>query len=185
MTAIGIILALFTFIITIYLLCQKNHQDFLKLFYRLPFRCILTYLLGRYTSFVLETSSLLPTSFAEVVNILRPNQFRFDFVGILIALTLCLGNFFASIKRTENKKIRADMLFSGICNATIILGIFLTLGDNFVGKPTESIFAIRALHEESGLTKFDGVYPVGLFLSLGALVVNVIINLLKIILKKN
>jgi hypothetical protein len=185
MTATGIVLALLTFIITVYYLCQKNHQDFLKLFYKLPFWIILTYLLGRYSAFILETSSFLPTSFASILTILRPKQFDFHFVGIIIAIVISFGTFFASIKRTENKKIRADILFSGLCNATIVLGIFFTLGDTFIGKTTESIFAIRALHAESSLTKFDGVYPVGLFLSLGALVINVIVNVLKILLKKN
>ncbi|MDR2416062.1 MAG: hypothetical protein LBD75_05680 [Candidatus Peribacteria bacterium] len=185
MTALGIIVALLTFIGTTYYLCRKHHQDFFKLFYRLPIRIIFMYLLGRYITVVLETSSFIPTSFTQVLTILRPRQFDFHFVGILIALTISLGTFFARIKRTENKKIRADILFSGICNAIIILGIFLTLGDTFIGKPTDSIFAIKTLHPESELTKFDGVYPIGLFLSIGALVVSIIINVLKIFLKKN
>ncbi|MDR0651414.1 MAG: hypothetical protein LBG59_08730 [Candidatus Peribacteria bacterium] len=185
MTALGIIVALLTFIGTTYYLCKKNHQDFFKLFYRLPLRIIFVCLLGRYTMVVLETSSFIPTSFAQLLTILHPKQFNFHFVGILIALVISLGTFFATIKRTENKKIRADILFSGICNAMIILGIFLTLGDTFIGKPTDSIFAIKTLHPESELTKFDGVYPVGLFLSIGALVVSIIINFLKIFLKKN
>jgi hypothetical protein len=185
MTAVGIIIALLTFIGTTYYLCKKNHQDFFKLFYRLPLRVIFIYLLGRYAAVALETSSIIPTSLTQILTILRPKQFDFHFTGILVAIVISLGTFFATIKRTENKKIRADILFSGICNATIVLGIFLTLGDTFIGKPTDSIFAIKPLHPESELTKFDGVYPVGLFLSIGALIVSVVTNFLKIFLKKN
>lgn len=128
---------------------------------------------------------LLPKSWGDIISILRPDNFNLHSVGIFTAVMISFGTFFASIKRTENKKIWADILFSASCNAMVLLGLFLTLGDTFVGKPTDSIFAIRALQPESGLTKFDGVYPVGIFLSLGVLIVDVIITFLKIIFKKN
>lgn len=51
----------------------------------------------------------------------------------------------------------------------MVLGIFLVFGDTVIGKATTSHLAIRALSGESKLLKFDGVYPVGLFLSLGTL----------------
>ena len=185
MMVIGLVLALTTFIITVYYLCKNNHQDFFKLFYQLPLRLVLVYVLGRYVSFVLETSSLLPTSLAGMLDVLRPHNFDLHFVGMLITLIIFFFSFFSSIKRTENKKIWIDILFSAFCNALMVLGIFFTLGDVFIGKPTTTIFAIRALHAESALTKFDGVYPIGLFLSVGALVVSVLVNLFKILLKKN
>jgi prolipoprotein diacylglyceryltransferase len=185
MTATGIVLALLTFVITVYYLSKKNNQDFYKFFYQLPFWLFLTYFLGRYFAVVLEHSSLLPSAWGDFMTILRPDNFNLHIVGVLVAAVISLGTFFASIKRTENKKMWADILFSGICNATILLGLFFTLGDSFIGKPTDGIFAIRALQPESGLTKFDGVYPVGILLSLGALMVDSIINLLKIVLKKN
>lgn len=185
MTAVGIILALITFIFTAYQLCKKNHQDFYRLFYQLPLRIILAYVLGRYSSFALENSTILIKSRNNLLEILRPKNFEIHYIGLLATTVVGLGTFFGGIKRTENKKIRIDIFFSSICNATIILGIFLTLGDTFIGKATNSIFAIRALHPESVLTKFDGVYPVGLFLSMGALMINVVITILKITLKKN
>ena len=44
-TAIGIIISAIIFLITARNLTKKNHQDFLKLFYRLPGRIILSYIL--------------------------------------------------------------------------------------------------------------------------------------------
>jgi len=185
MVAVGIVLALTVFTVTVYQLCKKNNQDFYRFFYQLPFRLILVYFLGRYSAFVLEHSTLFPSSVQAFFSILRPNNFNLHSVGILGAVMLSLWTFFAGIKRVENRKIWADILFSASCNATILLGLFLTLGDTFIGKSTDSVFAIRALQQGSGLTKFDGVYPVGIFLSLGVLAVDTAVTLLKIALKKN
>lgn len=183
--AVGIILALVVLVLTVYQMSKKYNQDFYKFFYQLPFRIILVYLLGRYSAFVLESSTLLPNSRSTTVSILRPNNFNLHSVGILVATTISLLTFFASIKRTENKKIWADILFSATCNAVVLLGLFFTLSDTFIGKPTDGVFAIRALQPESGLTKFDGVFPVGIFLSLGVLLMDVIITFLRILSKKN
>lgn len=185
MTAIGIIVALMVFIIAVYHFSKSNNQDFYKFFYQFPFYLVLVYLLGRYSSYVLEHSTLFPSSWNALITVLHPHGFDLHGVGILLAIILSLGIFFMSIKRRENKRIWADIIFFSGCIGLIVLGLFLTLGDTFIGKPTNSVFAIRALQPESGLTKFDGVYPVGLFLSLGVLFVNVLISFLKIFSKKN
>lgn len=185
MMAIGIAISFLIFIITARILTQRNGQDFLKLFYRIPGRIILSYILGRYISFSLETWTYLPTSFSELLTILSPNNFNIHFVWILLASRICIWSFFSGIKRTENKKIRADILFISIANAIIILWIFLTLWDSVIWTPTDSIFAVRALTDKSALTKFDGVYPVWLFISCGVLLVHVLVSLPRIIFKTN
>lgn len=185
MMAIGIAISFLIFIITARILTQRNGQDFLKLFYRIPGRIILSYILGRYISFSLETWTYLPTSFSTLLTILSPNNFNIHFVWILLASRICIWMFFSSIKRTENKKIRADILFTSLANAIIILWIFLTLWDSMIWNPTDSIFAIRALTDESALTKFDWVYPVGLFVSCGVLAIHVLVSIPRIIFKKN
>lgn len=185
MMVIGIIIAFIIFLASAWILTKKNHQDFLKLFYRLPGRIILSYILWRYVSFSLETWNFLPSSLSDLLTILSPQNYNFHFVGLLIASRICWWIFFSSIKRTENKKIRADILFYSIANALIILWIFLTLWDTIIWTPTESIFAIRALTDDSNLNKFDGVYPIWLFISVWILIVHAIVSILSIILKKN
>lgn len=185
MMAIGSIIASIIFLVTAWILTKRNHQDFLKLFYRLPFWVILSYILWRYISFSLETWVYFPTSVSNILKILSPQNFNLHFVGLLIASWICLWIFFSSIKRTENKKIWADILFLSISNALIIFWIFLTLWDSVIWTPTDSMFAVRALTDNSNLTKFDGVYPVGLFISFGILIVHIIVSVLSIILKKN
>lgn len=184
-TAIGIIISAIIFLITARNLTKKNHQDFLKLFYRLPGRIILSYILWRYITFALETGIYFPSSVSNITTILSPQNFNFHFVGLLIATRICTVIFFSSIKRTENKKIWIDILFISIANALIILWLFLTLWDAVIWKQTDSIFAIRALTDNSALTKFDWVYPIWLFMSFWILIVHVIITILSIIRKKN
>ena len=182
---IGIIISFIVFLITSRNLTKKNHQDFLKLFYRLPGRIILSYILWRYITFSLETWVYFPSSISNIITILSPQNFNFHFVGFLIATRICAIIFFSSIKRTENKKIRIDILFISIANALIVLWLFLTLWDTVVWKQTDSIFAIRALSDNSALTKFDWVYPIWLFMSFWILIVHIIITILSIVLKKN
>lgn len=185
MMVIGTIIAAIIFLVTARILTKRNHQDFLKLFYRLPWRIILSYILWRYTAFALETGIYFPNSISQLITILSPQNFNFHFVWLLIASRICLTIFFSSIKRTENKKIRADIIFLSTANALIILWIFITLWDSIIWKPTDSIFAVRALTANSALTKFDGVYPIWLFISFWTLVIHVLISVLSIILRKN
>lgn len=182
---IGIIISFIVFITTTRNLTKKNHQDFLKLFYRLPGWIILSYILWRYITFSLETWTYFPSSISNITTILSPQNFNFHFVWLLIATRICSIIFFSNIKRTENKKIWIDILFSSIANALIIFWLFLTLWDTVIWKQTDSMFAIRALTDNSALTKFDGVYPVWLFISFGTLIIHFIITVLSIIIKKN
>jgi len=185
MMTIGAIIAAIIFLITTWILTRRNHQDFLKLFYRLPGWIILSYLLWRYIAFSLETGIFFPNSSSIIMAILSPQNFNFHFIGLLIASWICMFAFFSSIKRTENKKIWIDIFFFAFANSLIIFWLFLTLWDSVVWTPTDSIFAIRALTDNSNLNKFDGVYPIWLFISTGILAIHVIISLLGILLKKN
>ena len=185
MMVIGAIIAFIIFLVTARILTKRNHQDFLKLFYRLPWRIILSYILWRYSAFILETGIFFPTSLSNLITIISPQNFNLHFVWLLLATRICLSIFFSNIKRTENKKIRADIIFLSTANALIIFWIFITLWDHIIWKPTDSIFAIRALTDNSTLNKFDGVYPIWLFLSMWTLIIHIIVSLLSIILKKN
>lgn len=185
MMIVGTIIAFVIFGVTAWILTKKNHQDFLKLFYWFPVWVILSYILWRYVAFVLETWWIFPSSFSELLTILSLQNFNFHFVWLLLASWICLWAFFSSVKRTENKKIWADIFFLAISNALIIFWIFLTLWDSVIWQPTNTIFGVRALVDDSDLMKFDSVYPVWLALSFWVLFVHVIISLFSIISKKN
>lgn len=185
MMAIGVIIAAIIFLITAWILTKRNHQDFLKLFYRLPWWIIFSYILWRYVAYSLETWIYFPMSTSNFLAILSPQNFNFHFVWLLIASRISFYIFFSNIKRTENKKIRIDILFFSIANSLIVLWIFLTLWDSIIWTPTNNIFAIRALTDNSNLNKFDGVYPIWLFISFWTLIIHFIISIISIISKKN
>jgi len=149
MMTLGSIIAAIIFLVTAWILTKRNHQDFLKLFYWLPGWIILSYILWRYVAFVLETGIYIPTSMQTFLQMISPQNFNFHFVWLLLASLICLYMFFSSIKRNENKKIRADILFLSIANALIIFWIFITLWDSIIWKPTDSMFAIRSLTDNS------------------------------------
>jgi hypothetical protein len=92
--------------------------------------------------------------------------------------------FLRKIPRIENKKIWIDILFFAFSLSIVPLGIFLLLGDNFIGLPTTAGIGVKALHFESQLNKFDAVYPIGLFLSIGALLSTLTVWILKMTKKR-
>lgn len=185
MMAIGVLLSVIVFMFSIWYLCKKYHQDFMKIGYKIPFWLVLTYILSRYFAVALATKDWLPSSWIEIMNIFRLDHFNLHRVGILLSVFICLSVFFSGVKRIENKRIWIDILFSAFCNGIMLLGLFLVLWDTVIGSSTQSIFAVRALREGSWLNKFYGVYPVGLFLSLGTLIVNIVVNVWRILAKKS
>jgi hypothetical protein len=103
------------------------------------------------------------------MTLLSPYGYHFHFIGILLGLSIALWIFFKQITRLENKKLYSDVIFFSLTASIIPLGLFLLLGDNFIGKPTDGRWSVQALHTESTLNKFTAVYPIGLFLAIGAM----------------
>ncbi len=165
MTWLGIVVWLIVFIAISRYLCKKYSIQFWKLFYRLPRAIIAMYLLWSYVHFALRVW-LIPKSISEIVMIISPYGYQFHFIGIIIGLVISIALFLKTIKRVENKKLYSDVLFFGITGALIPLGIFLLLWDDFLGRATNSVRWVQALHADSRLNKFSGVYPIWLWLSI-------------------
>ena len=184
MTGIGIVVSFLTFIVIVWYLSKRYLQGFWKFFYWLPLVITLVYFLGSYTQFILSNQSFFPSTIEQFLSIVWPYGYKFHFAGILIGLVIALLSFFRKIKTTENKKIRADIFFYAFTLCLVPLGIFLLLGDNFIGNSTNSFLWMKALHSESQWNKFDAVYPIGLFLSLGALLVALFVHIRRVLQKK-
>jgi len=183
MTWLWIVIALITFICISRYFCRKYSIQFWRLFYWLPRAIILMYTLGSYIHFVLR-EWLFPTSRQQVLSLISPYGYKFHFIGILLGLGIAIRLFFKEIKRLENKKVYSDVLFFAMTGSFIPLGLFLLLGDDFIGKSTSSIRWVQALQSESALNKFSWVYPIGLILSIGATVLYIIMAIRKRITKQ-
>lgn len=178
MTGIGIIVSFLVFIGIARYLSKKNHQNFWKFFYWLPFFIVLTYFVGSYVNFIFEVG-VLPTNWTEFVTLISPYWYKFHFMGLLIGVLVSISVFLKKITRVENKKIWSDILFFSLVLSLVPLWIFLLMGDNFVGTTTTSWLGIKSLHSDSQRNKFSLVYPIGLFLSLGSLMVAMYIKIIK------
>ena len=160
-------------------LTRKTYQNFWKFFYRVPLLTILVYILGTLTAGVLENGSF-PGTISAFFSTLSPYGYNFHFAGTLLGIFIAIVIFLRRIPRIENKKIWIDILFFSLSLAIVPLGIFLMLWDNFIGFPTDIGIGIKALHTESALNKFNAVFPIGLFLSIGTLITTMIIAILKV-----
>ena len=180
MTGIWIVVSCFVFLITVYVLSKKYHQEFIRFFNWLPRLLICIYLSGLYFSFFLD-GGIIPTSFG----VFSPYWYNFSLVGILLAAFLLILIFLSQFRRNETKKIWIDILFFWFVNALIVLWVFLVLWDNFVWKTYNWALHVTALVSDSALVKYGWVYPIWIFLSLGALAINLIITILKLIMKKS
>ena len=88
MTGIWIVVSCFVFLITVYVLSKKYHQEFIKFFNWLPRLLICIYLSGLYFTFFFD-GGIIPTSFG----IFSPYWYNFSLVGILLAASECVSKF--------------------------------------------------------------------------------------------
>ncbi len=178
MTGIGIIVSFMVFLGIARYLTKKYHQNFWKFFYWLPFLIVLTYFLGSYTNFIFDVG-FFPTNWSEFIALISPYWYKFHFLGLLLGIYISIAVFLKKITRIENKKVWSDILFYSLTLSIIPLGLFLFMWDNFIGTTTSSWIATKSLHSDSQRNKFNLVYPIWLFLSLGALFVVIYIKILK------
>ena len=170
MTSLWIIVFLVCYLLIAHSLCKKRHQDFYKLFYLLPVAILITYILWAYVYFFLNNQwTIIPRTRESLIDMLNPYWYHFHFVWILLGITISMIIFFSTIKRAENKRVWADILFFSITLSLIPLWIFLVFWDNFIWKVSTSFLAVKPLTINSELNKLWSVYPVGLFLSFAAI----------------
>jgi len=178
MTGIGIIVSFLVFIGIAQYLTKKYHQNFWKLFYWLPFLIVLTYFLGSYVNFFFDVG-VVPTNWSELMTLISPYGYKFHFMGLLLGMFIAIFVFLKKITRVENKKVWSDILFLSLTLSMVPLWLFLLMWDNFIGTTTTSWFGIKSLHSDSQRNKFNLIYPIGLFLSLGSLFVVLYIKIIK------
>ncbi len=178
MTWIGIVISFLVFLCIARYLTKRYHQNFWKFFYWLPFLIVLTYFLWSYVNFIFDVG-IIPTNWSEVGDLVSPYGYKFHFAWLLLGICISVYVFLKKIVRVENKKVWSDILFFSFALSLVPLGIFLLMGDHFIGNTTTTWLGIKTLHSDSQLNKFNLVYPIGLFLSLGSLFVTICIKILK------
>ncbi len=168
LTGMGIIACFVVFMIIAYIRCRITLLPFHKLFYALPGAIALIYGWGSYIDFVLRSGSILPHSLNDVYTIILPESYAFHASGMIIGFVMFMLIFINQQSGRLMKYKRVDCLFVALMSGIIPLGLFLVLGDDMIGRSTESWLGIYALTPVSEVAKFNSVFPVGLFLSIAA-----------------
>ena len=157
----------FCWIGTIY--AKKSNLSAIQLFYALPTMMIITYFFGAYSGFVLTTWHIVPYSILELGQLIIPPNFWFNAAWLMVGFIISIFVFLFQLPPKSPRKKWFDVLALASMVAIMILGLFLTLGDHMIGLPTTSSIGIYALTPLSELNKFTAVLPVGIFLSVIAL----------------
>jgi hypothetical protein len=176
MTWLGILLtlAVFTFTLRRYLHAYKLEHSFIRK--RLPLYGIALYLFSTYTWYAIESFVIIPLSWKQLLMYFSPTEYRFHLVWILIA---CLGigrDTLRHVPIPQHEKW-LDSLFHSITIACIPLGIFLLLGDNFIGMTTDTSYFVTAIRPDSNMAVYGKVFPLWLMVSVWWLACHVAANI--------
>ncbi|MBS8122258.1 hypothetical protein [Candidatus Vampirococcus lugosii] len=166
MTGIGVVIFIISVIFLINFYSKRFNINFWKFFNWLPIFLILPYILGGYFYNLFKYNLVIPLSLNDLFIILSPYGYEFNFIGITLGLIIALSMFLKKIDLRIEKLKWIDVFFYSISLSLVPFGIFLLLGDNFIGRPTSSVFGVSTFLQDSVLYNYDMVYPVGLFLSL-------------------
>src|SRR5574344_1359293 len=114
-------------------------------------------------------------SWKTFLSLLSPYGYHFHFIGLVIGAAYAWRRFFKKIYMKSEAHKWVNVFFFAFAAALIPLGLFLLLGDTFVGKPTDSRFGVMALLNDSALTNYGHVLPLGVILSAIAFLTYIII----------
>lgn len=182
---IGVVLSCCYFLSIMYTRCKRFHLDYTLFLFYAPLLLVIPYLSAKLLGYLLLFRFSEPFSLDIILYILNPHGWPFSFVGLVLGFTIFLAFFLTRpyIRYAQEKRLYAFMRASVL--STILVWFFLIFGDTFMGKATESWFAIHPFTESAtSLAKFDKVYPVWLILSFWAFVAFAISQGISLITKK-
>ncbi len=182
MVSVGIFLSIVIFLIIVWKLSKRYKLNFWSFFVWFPIFLFLMYFFWSYVYVVLNYKVFFPFSLEQIVSLFFPLGYKFHFIGLsfwfMVAFLLFLFN-----QKTYIDRLKwIDVIFYSLMISFFILWIFLTLGDNFIWKPTDSEIGVSSLilcnvdendcfKPISKIDDFIAVHPVWLYFSLVSLIV--------------
>jgi len=176
MTGIGILLFLITFLFIAKKYAHKYKLPFDHFLKKFPLYLVITYITSTYVWYLVEEFVVFPLDREYILLYLSPYDYAFHYIGILLDFLISGIWFLRSIPTSHEKKRWVDVFCHAITTALIPLGIFLLLGDNFIGQTTNGSFFVSAIKEDSQVAAFDKVFPVGLLVSLWGVLGHIVLN---------
>lgn len=165
MAGLGIVAFLAVFLWALFLQCTKRNLEFKKFLNQLPLLVIAVYLFSSRSHYAINELILFPLSLEQVYLYLTPQWRHFSLIWIIIALLYMVRRFLL-MQAPIQRAAWIDSLFVASASGLIPLGIFLLLGDSFIGLPTQGSLWVSAIKEDSALGIYNQVLPLGGLLSL-------------------
>jgi len=167
--AMWIVVSFLAFVWSVRIFSNSFGLKFYKFISLIYLFVLLPYLLGRWLFVVFNYKIVLPTSFDYILAWLFSPQIGYHFVWIIVGFLLALLIFLKFASSKWEKKLRIDALVYSFLIGAFVMGIFLTLGDSFYWRITESFLGISSFVPDSAIYGLK-VYPVGLFVSLVSII---------------
>lgn len=145
-----------------------------------PLYIIFIYLFGTYFRYLIGQWIFFPTTLQQIMRYISPYDYSFHLVWIMVWIRISLRHFFSTMRDKNKQTKRIDIFFLSTMVAMIPFWIFLLLWDSFIWSPTESGFHISALQPESKVATYDAVIPLGLYVSLSALILYVLTKIIRV-----
>lgn len=170
MTWIGVVIFLVVFLWRTKKYITKFGGDWSLFWKQFPTYIAIIYLFSSYVRYAIEEFSFIPTSLEQFMAYISPFEYEFHLIGMILSIGRCVWHFFQKVRDTNMQLKWIDAWFMGAMRGVLFLGIFLLLGDTFIGQPTDGSIFVSAFQPESKVANFDKVIPLGLYLSFTALI---------------
>jgi len=165
MTGLGIVAFLVVFLSLTHYEAKRNNLDSREFMKYIPLYIIIMYLLGSYVYYLIEEMVVLPFSFKQLLLYITPYKYAFHSIGITLWAIIGARKFLKE-KDDEEKRKWINIRTYSLLWALIPLGVFLVLGDTFIGKATEGSLYVSAIRSDSAVAIYDKVLPLWLWISL-------------------
>lgn len=163
---IGIVIACCYFLFIVYTRSKHFRLDFFLFLFYAPLLLIVPYCISKIIWYFLAFRFSQPLDWDIFLYFFDPHGSPFSFVWLVVGVCLFFVYFLTRPYIFYSQEKWLYTIARGIVLSTILAWFFLVFGDWFMGKATESWFAIHPFTENAtSLAKFDKVYPVWLILS--------------------
>lgn len=166
-----ILLCILIFLGVAFYYCKKYTLKFYKVLSFSWFFFLFPYILGRYTTIVLDTRTIVSLDPNFWLSILSPYNYSFHILGVVVGFAIALLLFLRSSSGSFEKRQWIDTLFYATAMSTIAFGFFALLWDTIIGKQTVERYGLENIfHKESATYNYVKTHPIWIYISIASMI---------------